>query len=77
MLFDAGNYAKNYGIVYTAYGAGAVLGTVLAGRIKDTFGSYTLFFYPTAILAIVRIILATFMLKRPSAASVQEELPQS
>lgn len=72
-LFDANNYAKNYGIVFTAYGVGAVLGTVLAGRIKDTFGSYTLFFYPTAILAIVGIIVATFMLKRPSTATVSDQ----
>lgn len=71
-LFDANHYAKNYGIVFTAYGVGAVLGTVLAGRIKDTFGSYTLFFYPTAILAIVGIIVATFMLKRPKSASVSD-----
>ncbi|MGG6267763.1 L-lactate MFS transporter [Leptolyngbya sp. AN03gr2] len=72
-LFDANNYAKNYGIVFTAYGVGAVLGTVLAGRIKDTFGSYTLFFYPTAILAIVGIIVATFMLKRPSRAVSEQD----
>lgn len=71
-LFDANNYAKNYGIVFTAYGVGAVFGTVLAGQIKDTFGSYTLFFYPTAILAIVGIIVATFMLKRPRTTRVTE-----
>ncbi len=67
-LFDSHHYAKNYGIVFTAYGVGAVLGTVLAGRIKDTFGSYTLFFYPTAALAIAGIIVATFMLKRPAVS---------
>jgi MFS transporter, OFA family, oxalate/formate antiporter len=66
-LFDSNTYAKNYGIVFTAYGVGAVLGTILAGRIKDAFGSYTLFFHPTAILAIIGIIVATFMLKRPVA----------
>jgi MFS transporter, OFA family, oxalate/formate antiporter len=69
-LFDPDQYAKNYGIVFTAYGVGAVLGTVLAGRIKDTFGSYTLFFYPTAALAIVGIIVATLMLKRPAVSAV-------
>jgi MFS transporter, OFA family, oxalate/formate antiporter len=66
-LFDANNYAKNYGIVFTAYGVGAVLGTILAGRIKDLLGSYSFFFYPTAGLAIVGIVLAVFMLKRPAA----------
>lgn len=69
-LFQAENYTKNYGIVFTAYGVGAVLGTLLAGQIKDLFGSYTFFFYPTAALAIVGIVLAVFMLKRPISPSV-------
>jgi len=34
-LFNSKNYAKNYGIVFTAYGVGAVLGTILAGEIRD------------------------------------------
>lgn len=63
-FFGTKNYAKNYGIVFTAYGVGAVLGTVLAGRIKDILGSYTFFFYPTAGLAIVGIVLATFLMRR-------------
>ncbi len=64
ILFSAADYAKNYGIVFTAYGAGALGGTLLAGRIRDIFGSYTVFFYPTTALAILGIILAVFMLKR-------------
>ncbi len=63
-LFNPENYAKNYGIVFTAYGVGALLGTLVAGRIRDIFGSYTYAFYPTAGLAIVGIIIAVFMLKR-------------
>jgi MFS family permease len=63
-LFRPEDYAKNYGIVFTAFGAGALGGTLLAGRIRDIFGSYTAFFYPTAALAILGIILAVFMLKR-------------
>jgi MFS family permease len=64
ILFKAEDYAKNYGIVYTAYGVGALAGTLIAGRIRDLFGSYTAFFYPTAGLAMVGIVLAVFMLKR-------------
>nr|WP_322506251.1 hypothetical protein [Chroococcidiopsis cubana] len=40
-LFRAENYAKNYGIIFTAYGVGAFFGTIVAGRIRDIFGSYT------------------------------------
>lgn len=69
ILFSSADYAKNYGIVFTAYGAGALGGTLLAGRIRDIFGSYTGFFYPTAALAILGIVLAVFMLKRSFSAS--------
>jgi MFS family permease len=63
-LFDPTNYAKNYGIVFTAYGVGAFFGTIVAGKVRDTFGSYTNAFYITGILAIVGIIIAAFVLKR-------------
>lgn len=62
-LFDPEHYAQNYGIVFTAYGIGALIGTLMAGQIRDWFGSYTVAFYPMAILAIVGIVVATVMLK--------------
>jgi len=73
ILFPPADYAKNYGIVFTAYGAGALGGTLLAGRIRDIFGSYTLFFYPTMALAILGIVLAVFMLKRSFSSAVVAE----
>lgn len=69
ILFSSADYAKNYGIVFTAYGAGALAGTLLAGRIRDIFGSYTVFFYPTIALAILGIVLAAFTLKRSFSGS--------
>jgi MFS family permease len=63
-LFNPDDYAQNYGIVFTAYGVGALLGTLVAGQMRDWFGSYTYAFYPMAGLAIVGIIVASFMLKR-------------
>lgn len=62
-LFKTQDYAKNYGIVFTAYGAGALLGTLSIGLLKDVFKSYIPFFYITATLAIVGIILANATLK--------------
>ncbi|WP_228058653.1 OFA family MFS transporter [Nostoc sp. LEGE 06077] len=70
ILFSSADYAKNYGLVFTAYGAGALGGTLLAGRIRDIFGSYTVFFYPTTALAILGIVLSVFMLKRSFSSSV-------
>lgn len=63
-FFNPDNYTQNYGIVFTAYGVGALLGTLSAGSIRDWFGTYTYAFYPMALLAIVGIVVASIMLKR-------------
>lgn len=63
-LFSPENYAQNYGMVFTAYGIGALIGTLTAGRIRDLFGSYTYAFYPMALLAIIGIFVAITTLKR-------------
>lgn len=63
-FFNPDNYAQNYGIIFTAYGVGALLGTIATGRIRDWFGIYTYAFYPMAMLAIVGIIIASYLLKR-------------
>ncbi|MDV2994251.1 MAG: L-lactate transporter [Chroococcidiopsis sp. SAG 2025] len=73
-LFRSENYAKNYGIVFTAYGVGAFFGTIIAGRIRDIFGSYTYAFYPMAGLALAGTIVAVFFLKRlPAMPEILEE----
>ena len=63
-FFNPERYAQNYGIVFTAYGVGALIGTFATGRIRDVFGSYTYAFYLMAGLAIVGIAIASLMLKR-------------
>jgi MFS transporter, OFA family, oxalate/formate antiporter len=69
-LFHPDDYAKNYSIVFTAFGAGALLGAITAGRIRDLLGSYTHFFSVTAGLAVVGILLTIFLLKpRPKKRS--------
>ncbi len=59
-LFAPQNYTKNYGLVFTAYGVGALASAFIAASAKSIFGSYTSAFYPTAVLAIVGIIIASF-----------------
>jgi MFS transporter, OFA family, oxalate/formate antiporter len=72
-FFNPQNYAQNYGIVFTAYGVGALSGTLIAGQVRDIFGSYTNFFYPTAALGVLGIILTVFFLKR-SSVDISEEV---
>jgi MFS transporter, OFA family, oxalate/formate antiporter len=69
-MFNSANYTKNYGIVFTAYGAGVLAGTLITGSAKDIFGSYTNALIPTAILSILGILIATFALK-PDVKSQQ------
>lgn len=52
------SYGINYGLVFTAYGAGAVLGPIMAGYIKDTQGSYLPAFYMAGALALAGVLVS-------------------
>ena len=67
-FFNPDQYAQNYGIVFTAYGVGALIGTLLTGRIRDLLGTYNYVFYPMAFLAIIGIVVACVLLKRERPA---------
>ncbi|MDD4357113.1 MAG: OFA family MFS transporter [Smithellaceae bacterium] len=64
-FFGMKNYAQNYGVVFFAYGLGAIIGGIISGQAKDVFGTYTYAFYPTAVLAVVGLVLAVALLKMP------------
>ena len=63
IFYGTKHYAKNYGILFTAYGVGAILGTLISGRLRDIFGSYIYAFYPTAAFAVIGILISFFLLK--------------
>lgn len=62
--FGVKNIGSNYGIVFTAYGVGAIVGPQAASYIYATTGSYSLVFTTTAVLAVIGLIVALTMLKR-------------
>ncbi|PKN37280.1 MAG: MFS transporter [Deltaproteobacteria bacterium HGW-Deltaproteobacteria-2] len=64
-FFGMQNYARNYGVVFFAYGLGAIVGGIISGQAKDVFGTYTFAFYPTAVLAAAGMVLAAMLLKPP------------
>jgi MFS transporter, OFA family, oxalate/formate antiporter len=64
-FFGLEGYAQKYGVVFSAYGLGAIIGGIISGSAKDVFGSYLKAFWPTAILAVAGIIIALILLKPP------------
>jgi MFS family permease len=59
------DYAKNYGLVFTAYGIGAVIGGIVSAQAKDIMGGYQPFFLIVAGLAVLGIIVAFVLMKPP------------
>jgi MFS family permease len=68
-FFGIKNSAANYGVIFSAYGIGAIAAGLIAGQAKDVFGSYIYAFYVTGGLALVGIIIALTLMKLPKRAS--------
>lgn len=62
-FFGTKYYGKNYGLVFTAYGVGAIAGILLSGSIKDMTGSYIGVFPIVMALSIIGLIVAFIGLK--------------
>ncbi len=52
------NLGLNYGILFTAWGVGGVFGPILAGKIADATGAYTMAYYIAAGLLFFAAFLA-------------------
>ena len=63
--FGTCDYPRCYGLVFLAYGAGAIAGPQLAGLIKTTTGTYMGVFSYVFVLALAGLIIAYFMMKPP------------
>ena len=61
-LFGQENYSRNYGILFSAYGAGALMGTPAAGLLRTIMGSYMYIFIPAAALCLIGLVLANSLL---------------
>jgi MFS transporter, OFA family, oxalate/formate antiporter len=62
-LFGTKHYGKNYGLIFTSYGIGALLGNTLAGMIRDASGGYLPVFLPVMGLAVAGIVISLLWLK--------------
>jgi len=63
--FGLKDNAKNYGLVFTAYGAGAVIGGIVSAQAKMLLGGYKPFFLIVAVLAVLGIVVAQMLMKPP------------
>jgi len=66
--FGTGDYPRCYGVLFLAYGAGAIAGPQLAGFIKTSTGSYLGVFPYVMVLAVIGFVIAFALLKPPQAA---------
>ena len=64
--FGLKNAGMNYGLVFSAWGAAALIGPIIAGRAVDLTGGYQASFLISAALLLVAAAL-TFVTKPPSA----------
>jgi MFS family permease len=73
--FGTKDYARNYGLVFTAYGVGAIVGNLMAGAAKDMLGGYVNVFPYVAVLSVLGIIVAIVLLKPPATAASTTPTP--
>ena len=63
--FGTCDYPRCYGVVFLAYGAGAIAGPQLAGFIKTTTGNYLGVFPYVLILSLLGVLVAIILMKPP------------
>lgn len=62
-LFGPKHYPRNFAVVFSGYGVGAIVGTLLSGAIRDGTGSYLPVFLPVMGLAALGIAISVFGLR--------------
>lgn len=63
ICFGAKYYSENYGLVFTAYGAGAIIGTFMSGMLRDMTGTYLSVLPVATALTVLGSIIALAGLK--------------
>lgn len=63
LLYGGKNYSQNYGVVFTAYGIGAIAGVYVSGLLFDYFNHHDVIFYFIITLCLLGIVLSQSMPK--------------
>jgi len=66
LAFGTSDYPRRcYGLVFLAYGAGALAGPQMAGYVRNATGSYLDVFPIVAVLAVIGFAVALIFLRMP------------
>ncbi|MBZ9606736.1 OFA family MFS transporter [Clostridium estertheticum] len=62
-MYGTKHYSENYGVVFTAYGIGAIIGVLASGLLMDILANYNYIFYFIIGLCIMGILSSQRMIK--------------
>jgi MFS family permease len=71
--FGTCDYPRCYGVVFLAYGAGAIAGPQVAGFIRTASGTYLGVFPLVAALAVVGFVIAWLLMRPPAGVPAPEK----
>ncbi|NLM29522.1 MAG: OFA family MFS transporter [Methanomicrobiales archaeon] len=73
--FGTCDYPRCYGVVFLAYGAGAVAGPQVAGFVREATGTYAGVFPLVAALAVAGFAIAWLLMRPPTGVPVSTPVP--
>jgi len=73
--FGTCDYPRCYGVVFLAYGAGAIAGPQLAGFVRTATGTYLGVFPLVAVLAAVGFAVAWLLMRPPASVPASAPVP--
>lgn len=62
-MYGTKYYSQNFGVVFTAYGIGAIIGVMASGLLVDLYGNYQIIFYLVICLCCLGIISSQKLIK--------------
>ncbi|MCR3955326.1 MAG: OFA family MFS transporter [Gudongella sp.] len=71
-LFGIKNYSENYGLIFTAYGIGAIAGVSSSGILLDYLGSYVYVFYYVIVLCLMGMLITNRYIENQKLGGVEK-----
>lgn len=62
-MYGIKHYSQNYGLVFTAYGIGAIIGVISTSMLLDAHENYDYVFYFVLALCLIGIVITTLLMR--------------